>query len=54
MVLVIIIAFLACVLLQQFQLWKIQRSFRFVSDAAVKFLEDHPNEHRRSPNQNRR
>lgn len=54
MVLAILLLFLACVVLQQFQLWKIRKSFRLVSDVAVKFLEDHPNEQRRSSNPHRR
>lgn len=54
MVLVIIILFLTCVMLQQFQLWQIRRTFRQVSDVAVNFLEDHPNEQRRSSNPHRR
>lgn len=54
MVLVVILLFLACVVLQQFQLWKIRKSFRLVSDVAVKFLEDHPDEQRRPSKSYRR
>ncbi|MBQ7769330.1 MAG: hypothetical protein IJ403_10700 [Oscillospiraceae bacterium] len=54
MLLVFIIICVACIILQQFQLWQIRRTFRHVSDAAVSFLEDHPNEQRRSSNPHRR
>lgn len=54
MLLACILIFIACIAFQQFQLWQIRRTFRHVSDAAVSFLEDHPNEQRRSSNPHRR
>lgn len=44
MLLAFIVICIVCIVLQQFQLWKLRRTFSRVSDVAVRFLEARSNE----------